>query len=523
MHPTVCQIIFLLGFGLHSLANYLPVRSSDSDDQRPITASDNNAISIREPLFPYTRKELGSNSIACNAGSRQYTGEVNLSDEKRLFYWFIESRNDPKNSPTMVYLPGGPGGSALEAVFLAIGPCSLNEHSNATVYENTTWTEFTNLLFIDQPVGVGFSATPGAVWGFVDGIPNNLDEVTQDLYNFLLGFYNDVLPQYASNHLHFLGSSFGGIFAPAVVDYINSRRGHPNNTIPEIASVILESGWVDGFTAYQLALFEHNCNPAAPRKFPLLNDTICDELEIYAPQCERSAAICREKHDIKTCIQTASVCNRLSNYVHAELGLDGMQLYDDRYTERTRPPVMKPMPEGKIEIFLKNESIREELGVTYQGRYDGFNPEVHSEWVKHGGVFVPSTHHMERILNKTDTRVLVLNGNNDGLVTTEGQKRVFDSLVWRRQASYRMHQFVDWKYPLRLYAYARGNKDADYQDFLVKGGQWKKTDDGPIKNKLAFFTVDEAGHASTYDQREAITWLVGCWMGMRKEDKRCPV
>ncbi|KAM7220911.1 Alpha/Beta hydrolase fold [Rhypophila decipiens] len=518
MRPTVSQILALLGLVHHSLADHLPAGSSDSD-KRPIPVSDNNATSTREPLFPYTRKELGPNSIACNAGSRQYVGKVTLSDEKKILYWFIESRNDAENSPVTVKLAGGPGSSSLRAIFNSIGPCSINERNDSTVYENTTWTEFTNLLFVDQPAGVGWSATIGAEFGFIEDIPNNLPEATEDFYNFLLTFFHDVLPQYASNKLHFFGTSFGGIYVPAFVDYINSQRGHPNNTIPKVASIILEDPCVDGFTAYNLALFAHHCNPAAPRTFPLFNDSICNELEIIAPQCERSAALCREKLDPETCKQAGTVCNRLKDFSSEIMGDLDMEVYDDRYTERDLPPVIKPSFGGDCETFLNNDTVKEELGVGGVNgppwMYSGSNDELLREWEKSGAYYVPSTNNMERILNMTDTRVLVLNGNNDGLVTTVGQKRVFDSLVWRRQASYRMHEFVDWSYPLQCHA--------NGQDVLVKGGQWKKTDDGPIKDKLAFFTVDEAGHLPMDDQREATTWLVGCWMGMRKGDKRCPV
>jgi hypothetical protein len=37
----------------------------------------------------------------------QYAGYLDVSDRKHFFYWFFESRNDPKNDPIVLWLNGG--------------------------------------------------------------------------------------------------------------------------------------------------------------------------------------------------------------------------------------------------------------------------------------------------------------------------------------------------------------------------------------------------------------------------------
>jgi carboxypeptidase C (cathepsin A) len=86
---------------------------------------------------------------------------------------------------------------------------------------------------------------------------------------------------------------------------------------------------------------------------------------------------------------------------------------------------------------------------------------------------------------------------------------VYDHLPWRRQASYRQHKFKDWQWP-------------DESGALTTGGEIKATNDLDVANKLAFVSVNEAGHASPGDQKEAVTWLIKCWTGAGKHDSRCP-
>lgn len=58
--------------------------------------------SVREPL---TKRALDPRSV----GFSHYSGYLNSTGEKRLHYWFVESQNDPKSDPVVLWLNGGPG------------------------------------------------------------------------------------------------------------------------------------------------------------------------------------------------------------------------------------------------------------------------------------------------------------------------------------------------------------------------------------------------------------------------------
>jgi carboxypeptidase C (cathepsin A) len=68
---------------------------------------------------------------------------------------FSEARSNPANAPTSIYIGGGPGVSGLDG---ASGfPCNINQDSNSTTLNYLSWNTKVNMLYIDQPIGVGFS------------------------------------------------------------------------------------------------------------------------------------------------------------------------------------------------------------------------------------------------------------------------------------------------------------------------------------------------------------------------------
>ncbi len=51
-----------------------------------------------------------------------YSGLIDLDHEDDLFYWWFESRTDPKNAPLVLWLTGGPGCASEIALFFENGP-----------------------------------------------------------------------------------------------------------------------------------------------------------------------------------------------------------------------------------------------------------------------------------------------------------------------------------------------------------------------------------------------------------------
>ncbi|KVI07988.1 Peptidase S10, serine carboxypeptidase [Cynara cardunculus var. scolymus] len=84
-------------------------------------------------------------------------GYVEVRPRAHMFWWLYWSPNrvdDPsKPWPTILWLQGGPGGSGVGfGNFGEIGPLDVNLKPR-----NSTWLQKADILFVDSPVGTGFS------------------------------------------------------------------------------------------------------------------------------------------------------------------------------------------------------------------------------------------------------------------------------------------------------------------------------------------------------------------------------
>lgn len=117
------------------------------------------SISYKEPHICETTPGVKSYSgyVHLPPGSIDEAGETQ-DYPINTFFWFVEARHrSPHRAPLSIWLNGGPGGSSLLGMLSENGPCWVGADSNSTRLNEWAWNGEVNMLFIDQPVQVGFS------------------------------------------------------------------------------------------------------------------------------------------------------------------------------------------------------------------------------------------------------------------------------------------------------------------------------------------------------------------------------
>ncbi|KAL3730232.1 hypothetical protein ACJRO7_027268 [Eucalyptus globulus] len=143
-----------------------------------------------------------------------YIGAGEL-DDVQLFYYFVESGRSPRDDPLVLWLTGGPGCSALSGLIYEIGPFTFNYEKSsrfrpALKLNDYSWTKVANIIFLDQPVGTGFSYANN--WESYN-IDDNIS--VAESYEFLRKWLK-LHPQFLSNPLYIAGDSYSGVIVPRV-------------------------------------------------------------------------------------------------------------------------------------------------------------------------------------------------------------------------------------------------------------------------------------------------------------------
>ena len=170
-----------------------------------------------------------------------YSGLVDLKDGDDMFYWWFESRNDAENDPLVLWLTGGPGCASEIALFYENGPYAFNEDGVTLKKNDYSWNSNANLLYVDQPVGTGFSHAK-----ILDHVTTET-EVAEDMYMFMSKFL-EKYPQLKGKDFYITGESYAGHYIPAISHYFTFDAPTPLDV--NFKGMAIGNGLVDPYSQY---------------------------------------------------------------------------------------------------------------------------------------------------------------------------------------------------------------------------------------------------------------------------------
>lgn len=149
---------------------------------------------------------------------------VDPTTQARMFWVFYEALNvDPDDgvstpeTPIILWLQGGPGCSSMTGNFYEIGPWHIGPdhllHKN-----NNTWNQEYALLFVDNPVGAGYSVVERD-----EDIPSDPQQLVAQLFAALLAFF-EANPGYKVRPFFVGGESYAGKYVPMLGHYIMGKK-----------------------------------------------------------------------------------------------------------------------------------------------------------------------------------------------------------------------------------------------------------------------------------------------------------
>ncbi|KAG9031380.1 hypothetical protein FRB95_002811 [Tulasnella sp. JGI-2019a] len=306
-----------------------------------------------------------NNSGVCEttAGVHTMSGYVNVGTTQSYWFWFFEARTAPSTAPLVLWFNGGPGCSSMIGLFQENGPCTVNSDGKTTTLNPNSWNNVANTLYIDQPIGTGFSHGTDPATG-TESAAAALWTMLQTL------FESPEFSTYQTRELIIATESYGGHYGPAFVSYFNSQNtlitaGSLSGVKITVTALMINNGWIDpaiqylGYINYAVtgggygALVSSSAIKAANTSYYKSGGCLSQIEACYAA----STSVAQTSASNTVCINADNYC-----YKNIESTCIGNQ---DVYDVRQQNP--DPYPPEYYVTYLQSSTIQTKIGaaVTY--------------------------------------------------------------------------------------------------------------------------------------------------------------
>lgn len=209
-HATVISNFF--SFGLSSTESKKLDTGIDQE-----TASDTTEkvprLGLRSPYNAPSSKDADRITnlpgLGYDPGFDQFAGYLTVDEkhQRRIFYWYVESQNSPAEDPVVLWTNGGPGCSGMVGFGTEHGPYYISASGELSP-NPYSWNQLANIIYVEQPSGVGFSYSERQ-----SDYKTGDHQAAADNYMLILAFL-ERFPERKANDFYISSESYGGHYMP---------------------------------------------------------------------------------------------------------------------------------------------------------------------------------------------------------------------------------------------------------------------------------------------------------------------
>lgn len=250
---------------------------------------------------------------------------------------------------------------------MELGPSSINKKLQV-VHNGFSWNNNASVIFLDQPVNVGFSYSGGSV--------SNTVAAGKDVYALLTLFFKQ-FPEYASQDFHISGESYAGHYIPVFASEILSHKKRNIN----LKSVLIGNGLTDGLVQYEY----YKPMACGDGGWPaVLGESECQAMENAYPRCASLIQNCYNTESVWSCVPASIYCN---NAMIGPYQRTGQNVYDVRgKCEDSSNLCYSEL--GWISSYLNQKQVQKALGAEVSS-YDSCNFDINRNFLFQGDWMQP--------------------------------------------------------------------------------------------------------------------------------------
>ncbi|KAF8500351.1 alpha/beta-hydrolase [Russula emetica] len=374
--------------------------------------------------------------LAEKPGVYQASGYGDLAPDKSVWFWFFAARNNPDKAPLITWFNGGPGSSSMLGLFQEIGPCRINNDSSGVHPNPTSWNEFANVLFIDQPVGAGFS------YGTLN--VDTSQKAAVDVWNFLQIWFEDPrFKKYAYEDFGIWTESYGGHYGPIFAKYFleqnaEIKKGKVKGEIINLKALGIGNGLTDPLSQYPGYIEYAKSNPY----HSLVDPTVIAAAEAAWSKpngCKDQVNLSPFSIDIAY-TQKDAFCN---GQILGPLSGNWDVYYVPTANPDPYPPALEP--------YLHDPAVTSKIGS--KSTWLETNSDIYNQFATTGDWMRSALPALEEVIN-ADVRTVIYAGDADYIVNYIGVEAMVDSLNTKYSANYAKHNFRTYNvkgWPAGLY------------------------------------------------------------------------
>ncbi|KAH8065441.1 peptidase [Aureococcus anophagefferens] len=327
-----------------------------------------------------------------------------------------------QNNPLLIWLNGGPGCSSMDGLFLELGPLRVapGSPSGKARLERrpSSWHRAAHALFLDQPVGTGFSRTSGRNYCRDDACI--VAQFETFLARFVRSYRHLVMKdEKTSVPVYFAGESHAGHYVPLMMEHLLFKATSGINW--DVRGAALGNAWIDPRHQYDVSRMASTLG--------LISDREAARLQEKEKQCQR-------KLDQR--VYVSKLCWDLLDDVvkatRASRTLGGPGLGANQYDARDAVRSSRFFPPGHegVEAYMNQADVRAALHVDKESQRfrECADPPYDALQHQDGLGVAPSLRRLLDAAAHKRPRLLFYNGQTDLICNHVGVDRSLRALDW---------------------------------------------------------------------------------------------
>jgi carboxypeptidase C (cathepsin A) len=415
----------------------------------------------------------------------QFSGYLNLpGTKKQIHYWFVEAEEDAVNAPLVFWTNGGPGCSGLIGFLTEQGPFRPDSQGNLQM-NDWRWNKIANMVFLEQPVGVGFSYSDNSD-DYKIGDSQAAKDNLQTILQFLIKF-----PQYSKVPLFITSESYGGHYMPTLAyQIVKYNEQQDDATKLNFKGFAVGNPYTDYYSGVGAEMETYWGKQLLPK--PTWDKYVANGCLEVANQLNNS--ICttfildfmKKIGNLNPYALDYPVCVSQQQIWTTRMLYENSKIYNSEFSDAflALKDSYEPCEDNYASDYLNDPDVKKALHVKSSIEWEECSRTVKYEYVDK---MLPMEHYYNELLNSLsdkDLRIMVYSGDDDSVCGTIGTQK------WLWTLGFPVKKDEYWK------VWKVDGQTAGYISQF----------DTPFSNepRLTFATVHFAGHeVPTYKPKEA--------------------